>query len=293
LKVALENAVAAIPNASTGAEKYALVQQIGNLFQQIYEGKQAYVNLLDVVEAVYSEYSIADYEGDDKDAVNEISARVWGCYDEDPLYPEISTEEAIAMAADIKATYASYMTLTSSGAHNMEWTNIAPFSYFITTVGPDPYAYLSSLEYDVTNERYLYFQYQTETAHNAEIFYSPIVAGNEIWFDFEATADGEWKDMFIDLNDAFGIDWGKAGDRLRLDPIPDELTTLCIRHIRLVSEEQKQDILNGGSSISDVVSSLPSLKTTGIYDLTGRKFSNRQQLKKGLYIINGKKQLVK
>ena len=293
LKVALENAVAAIPNASTGAEKYALVQQIGNLFQQIYEGKQAYVNLLDVVEAVYSEYSIADYEGDDKDAVNEISARVWGCYDEDPLYPEISTEEAIAMAADIKATYACYMTLTSSGAHNMEWTNIAPFSYFITTVGPDPYAYLSSLEYDVTNERYLYFQYQTETAHNAEIFYSPIVAGNEIWFDFEATADGEWKDMFIDLNDAFGIDWGKAGDRLRLDPIPDDLTTLCIRHIRLVSEEQKQDILNGGSSISDVVSSLPTLKATGIYDLTGRKFANRQQLKKGLYIINGKKQLVK
>ncbi len=293
LKVALENAVNAIPNASTGAEKYALVQQIGNLFQQIYEGKQAYVNLLDVVEAIYGEYNIAEYEGADKDAINEISERVWGAYDEDPDYPEISTEEAIALAAQVKATYASYMTLTASGAHNMEWTNVAPFSYFITTVGPDPYAYLTPLEYDLTNERYLYFQYQTETAHNAEVFYSPIVAGNEIWFDFEATEPGEWKNIFIDMTDALEIDWGKAGDRIRLDPIPDELTTLYVRHFRMVSEEQMEDIKNGGTGISDIISSVPNTKAIGIYDLTGRKFANRQQLKKGLYIINGKKQLVK
>ena len=294
LKVALENAVNAIPNASTGAEKYALVQQIGNLFQQIYEGKQAYVNLLNVVESIYGEYNIPGFEDDPQTvAINEISERVWGCYDEDPLYPEITTEEANALAAEVKAKYACYMTLVASGAHNMEWTNNGPFSYFITTVGPDPYAYLSSLEYDVTNERYLYFQYQTEIAHNAEIFYSPIVAGNEIWFDFEATTDNEWKNMFIDLGDAFEIDWGKAGSRLRLDPIPDDLTTLSIRHIRLVSEEQKQDILNGGDGISDIIASQPARKFTGIYDLTGRKFENRQQLQKGLYIINGKKQLVK
>ncbi len=294
LKTALQEAVDAIPAASTGAEKYALVQKIGDLFQQIYEGKQAYVTLLDVLEAVNGEYNVAGFEDNPQTiAINEISDRVWGAYCEVPSYPEISTEEALALAAEIKSNYASYMTLQAAGSNSLEWVNNGPFSYFITTVGGDPYVYISALENDLTDECYLHFQYQSESAHNAEVFYSPIVGGNEVFFEFESTTDDEWKNMFIDMSEPIHYGWGKAGDNLRLDPIPDGETTLSVRHIRMVSAAQKEDIENGGTGISDIINSGVAQKVSGIYDLTGRKFANRYQLKKGLYIINGKKQLVK
>lgn len=116
--------------------------------------------------------------------------------------------------------------------------------------GGAPYAYLSALENDLEEgQSILHFEYQSESTHNAEIFYSPIVGGNEIWFEFEATEEGEWKNMFIPLADALSNGWGKKGDNLRLDPIPDGETTLTIRKIRIISQDEMLSIKNGGVAV--------------------------------------------
>lgn len=293
LKEALLAAVQEATAATTGAQKYALVQKIGDLFNKIYEGKNAYIDLVDMVERLLGEYTGAE-SGDDAEEVIALADRVWGAYDEDPAYPGISTEEAIALTAQLKERFALYMRLTTGGMHAMEFTNNGAFSYAITTTGGDPYVYTSKLEKDLTaDQTILYFQYQSEIDHIAEIFYSPIAAGNEIWFDFYATAEGEWKDMFIPLTDALKSGWGKVGDNLRLDPIPDGETTMSVRKIQIISEAQMEDIKNGGSAIQAIAIENTAQKAQGVYDLTGRKYTQDNKLQKGLYIINGKKYLVK
>ena len=97
--------------------------------------------------------------------------------------------------------------------------------------------------------------------------------------------------MFIPLKDALDNGWGKKGDNLRLDPIPDGETTLCVRKIRVITPEQMEDIKNGGSAVQQITATTTEAK--GVYDLQGRKFTQTGKLQKGLYIINGKKYLVK
>ena len=53
LRTRLQAAITAAESASTGAEQYALVEEFSKLFTEIYQCKQAYINLLADAEALY------------------------------------------------------------------------------------------------------------------------------------------------------------------------------------------------------------------------------------------------
>ena len=108
LKDQLQAAVQAAGAASSASEKYAVVQQFSELFENIYSCKQAYIKLMDMSERLYgvaSELS-PDYIDDaDNQAVANANDQVWDGYLAGAYTQQEAEDMAMLKALNIYPSY--------------------------------------------------------------------------------------------------------------------------------------------------------------------------------------------
>lgn len=294
LRDGLTAAIEGVVNAATAEEKYALVQQFSDLFQQVYDCKKAYIKMVDKIEAVYDAYTGFETEDPEIIAIVEkaegLNAQVWEGYE--GLFTQQQAEETVKM---LNAEFKFYTTLDASMINSINFTKVAPFDYVVDCLGGDPYIAWSPLEEDLTpDQTYITFEYMADKDVRGEFFFSPIVAGRDIWYETLPAAD-EWQRVFISIENAKKkLGWGKAGDFVRWDPIGDGYATIEIRYIEYITEAQKDYLETGIGSIEETTPLAPAPQN--IYTLDGKLYrvgTDRHNLPAGLYIIGGKKYLVK
>jgi ABC-type uncharacterized transport system ATPase subunit len=107
--------------------------------------------------------------------------------------------------------------------------------------------------------------------------------------------DGSYRIIGVSMqNKAFK---DNAGDLLKLQLAGNAQGAVAINNVLFVTPQGVQHELAGVNAFGDVtgianVSGKNADATGNVFDLQGRQMNNAQ-LKKGLYILNGKKQIVK
>ena len=148
---------------------------------------------------------------------------------------------------------------------------------------------------DITPEQnYITFEYKANQNVRGEFFYSPIAAGRDVWYD-ALPATEEWTRAFISIESPKKkLNWGKAGDFVRWDPVQDGYPVIEIRYMEYITEAEKEYLETGIGSVEEASPLAPAPQN--IYTLDGRLYrvgTDRHNLPAGLYIIGGKKYLVK
>ena len=295
LRDGLTAAIAGVASASSAEEKYALVQQFSGLFQQVYDCKKIYTKLIDKMEAVYDAYTGFETEDPEVIALMEkveaSNAQAWEGYE--GLFSQQQAEDFVNA---LETEYQFYTTLNPAAMVNsINITKIAPFDYLVECQGSDPYVAWSPLEEDLTPEQnYITFEYKANQNVRGEFFYSPIAAGRDVWYD-ALPATEEWTRAFISIESPKKkLNWGKAGDFVRWDPVQDGYPVIEIRYMEYITEAEKEYLETGIGSVEEASPLAPAPQN--IYTLDGRLYrvgTDRHNLPAGLYIIGGKKYLVK
>ena len=128
-------------------------------------------------------------------------------------------------------------------------------------------------EMDVTNG---YFYFDSNASHNVSYETLP--------------ASTEWKKAYFDITEARQTwNWGAKASTLRWAISNNQSQTLQARYVRVISKAQ-MDAEGGTFTGISTISDDTAVKHTGIYTITGIRV---EKPTRGLYIINGKKVLVK
>ena len=297
LRTRMRNAIKNVATATTAAEKYALVEEFSDIFRSVYSCKKTFLKMALLADKIYETYT--SFVTEDEELlktikyVEEITSEAWTGYE-----GSYTQEEAEAMYERLKSEFQSnYLELRPDMMqNNVTITSTAPYTYLVECLGGDPYVAVSPLEKTLEDDViYITFEYKSATDTKGEFFYSPIAAGRDYWYDLMPASE-DWARTFIDISTPRKkLGWGKAGDFVRWDVIENGYDIIEIRHIELVTEAQKEAILTGIQEVNSTLSPMaPADQNT--YTIDGRMFRPGVSLKNlpaGLYIIGGKKYLVK
>lgn len=278
-------------------EMYEMVEELSSIFKRIYETKPAYITLFEGEQKVYDKwgarYSIMNGE-EQKAFENAIETIETGL-----LEGEYSANEALQAKADLYAHYPDYLERSEQldQSSSVMANETAPFEYDITISGTMPYMALSGLYEDLAEDQtVLTFEYTApETIKEGSIYTDTDITHLITYKDLEATAD--WKKVYIDFTTpCIEWGWGDASSTIRWAMTTASSQQLKARHFLMITPAQMQ--AEGGSftgtGIEMVQSSESKVQGNGVYDLMGRKINQGlKSLPKGIYIVNGKKVMVK
>ena len=287
----LRTAIEETQSAKTAAEKYALVQKFTEIFNSIYETKKAYITVFEAEQNVYTKWIQHNtlMTIDQSDAFNEAIIEV-----EDGLYEgAFSAEDALAIKAKLYADYPDYFeynkSLVQSSSVSVEET--APFEYEMTINGNLPFVTMNGLYEDLAADKtILRLEYKSDADLINGFFYFDNNTAHSI--NYEALpATAEWKTVYFDITEARETwKWGSKDNTLRWAMTTNKEQKINARNILVLTTAEME--AEGGSitGINVVNSDTPMLQQTGIYTITGVRV---EKPTRGLYIINGKKVLVK
>lgn len=288
---AVADAAAAAETATTVAAKEELMNTFAVLCEQINATKDAYVVSAQAADKVYAKWSenaaLQDFKklSDDVEIVEANLTE--GAY---------SAAEALAAKASLYAAWPGYLKVTN--VETMNYLEDEPFSYVITAAMARPYV-LAAEPYEALDSTMtvLKFEYKSDAALTGGRFYfgTPTPSLTQVLDADEFSAQNDWKTVYFYIAPALEQwSFGDLEDVLRFDLGSDvaEGTNICIRHLQYISAEQAEAEgaeLTYPTAIGSVDEAVaPVVK--GIYNLSGQRVSRAQ---KGIYIINGRKVLVK
>ncbi|MBP3374065.1 MAG: hypothetical protein J6L60_06025 [Bacteroidaceae bacterium] len=294
MREVLASTIEAVGTTTDGAGKYALVEKFSECFLQIYEAKKAYLDLVNTAEKIFETWAPNTAMSEDEmSAFMSCYNGAWsGFFD-----GEYTLQGAKDKKAELLQLYPPYFYPKSDYEPNsIVLTETAPFTYHIESNGTDPYLGLIGLIETLPSEDYVIaFEYKSEKdiTDGRVYFASPDLSSVHYNRYGTIAAANEWTPYYIDLRQAYAEwGWGKGTDHwFRWDIADEEGFVIDIRHIRIISRAEME--ANGGSTaIEDVTASdkVQNGVVKGIFNLNGQRV---EKAVKGLYIINGKKVLVK
>lgn len=287
----------AVSTTTDGAGKYELVQRFSAAFEEIYSAKKAYIDLADTNEKIYETWSIGTkvLTGDDQVAFQNYYSSVWDGF----TAGDYSLQQAIDKKAELLATYPPYLYMKDDPTPNsIEVTETAPFTYHIVGNGSDAYMGLTGLIETLPNDDYVIaFEYKMDQVlEDGQMYFAnPDLNGARNIRYGELKAASDWTRHYIDLRQAHSQwNWGNGTDHwLRWDMTEAESFTIDARHFRIITRAQME--AEGGSTAIEGVAAdgKPAVQSAreGVYTISGQRV--QKLTAKGLYIINGKKVLVK
>ncbi len=293
LRAELTATIEAMATATDGASKQALIEKFSEIFVEIYEAKRTYLELVNTAEKYYEIWAAnTAMTPEEKDEYLTFHEDIWIGF-MDGLF---SIEEAIAKIEDLKTKYPAYMYPKDEYGNNITITETAAFTYHVEGTGEESYFGLMGLFETLGNDEYvLAFEYKLdrEVTDGVVYFGTPSLSSQHYNAFGTMAATGEWTPYYIDLRQARSEwKWGNGTDHwLRWDVTNGGAFSMDIRHIRVITYAEME--ANGGSvGIEGIVAgeSTATGVANGIFNLSGQRV---QKPVKGLYIINGKKVLVK
>ena len=293
LRAELTATIEAMATATDGASKQALIEKFSEIFVEIYEAKRTYLELVNTAEKYYEIWAAnTAMTPEEKSEYLTYHEDIWVGF-MDGLF---SIEEAIAKIEELKTKYPAYMYPKEEYGNNITVTETAAFTYHVEGTGEESYFGLMGLFETLGNDEYvLAFEYKLdrEVADGQVYFGTPSLSSQHYNAFGTMAATGEWTRYYIDLRQARSEwKWGNGTDHwLRWDVTNGGAFSMDIRHIRVITYAEME--ANGGSvGIEGIVAgeSTATGVANGIFNLSGQRV---QKPVKGLYIINGKKVLVK
>lgn len=293
LRAELTATIEAMATATDGASKQALIEKFSEIFVEIYEAKRTYLELVNTAEKYYEIWAAnTAMTPEEKNEYLTYHEDIWVGF-MDGLF---SIEEAIAKIEDLKTKYPAYMYPKDEYGNNITITETAAFTYHVEGTGEESYFGLMGLFETLGNDEYvLAFEYKLdrEVTDGVVYFGTPSLSSQHYNAFGTMAATGEWTRYYIDLRQARSEwKWGNGTDHwLRWDVTNGGAFSMDIRHIRVITYAEME--ANGGSvGIEGIVAgeSTATGVANGIFNLSGQRVSKPT---KGLYIINGKKVLVK
>ena len=293
LRAELTATIEAMATATDGASKQALIEKFSEIFVEIYEAKRTYLELVNTAEKYYEIWAAnTAMTPEEKSEYLTYHEDIWVGF-MDGLF---SIEEAIAKIEELKTKYPAYMYPKEEYGNNITVTETAAFTYHVEGTGEESYFGLMGLFETLGNDEYvLAFEYKLdrEVTDGVVYFGTPSLSSQHYNAFGAMAATGEWTRYYIDLRQARSEwKWGNGTDHwLRWDVTNGGAFSMDIRHIRVITYAEME--ANGGSvGIEGIVAgeSTATGVANGIFNLSGQRV---QKPVKGLYIINGKKVLVK
>ena len=293
LRAELTATIEAMATATDGASKQALIEKFSEIFVEIYEAKRTYLDLVNTAEKYYEIWAAnTAMTPEEKSEYLTYHEDIWVGF-MDGLF---SIEEAIAKIEELKTKYPAYMYPKEEYGNNITVTETAAFTYHVEGTGEESYFGLMGLFETLGNDEYvLAFEYKLdrEVTDGVVYFGTPSLSSQHYNAFGAMAATGEWTRYYIDLRQARSEwKWGNGTDHwLRWDVTNGGAFSMDIRHIRVITYAEME--ANGGSvGIEGIVAgeSTATGVANGIFNLSGQRV---QKPVKGLYIINGKKVLVK
>ena len=293
LRAELTATIEAMATATDGASKQALIEKFSEIFVEIYEAKRTYLELVNTAEKYYEIWAAnTAMTPEEKSEYLTYHEDIWVGF-MDGLF---SIEEAIAKIEELKTKYPAYMYPKEEYGNNITVTETAAFTYHVEGTGEESYFGLMGLFETLGNDEYvLAFEYKLdrEVTDGVVYFGTPSLSSQHYNAFGTMAATGEWTRYYIDLRQARSEwKWGNGTDHwLRWDVTNGGAFSMDIRHIRVITYAEME--ANGGSvGIEGIVAgeSTATGVANGIFNLSGQRL---QKPVKGLYIINGKKVLVK
>lgn len=293
LRAELTATIEAMATATDGASKQALIEKFSEIFVEIYEAKRTYLELVNTAEKYYEIWAAnTAMTPEEKSEYLTYHEDIWVGF-MDGLF---SIEEAIAKIEELKTKYPAYMYPKDEYGNNIAITETAAFTYHVEGTGEESYFGLMGLFETLGNDEYvLAFEYKLdrEVTDGVVYFGTPSLSSQHYNAFGTMAATGEWTRYYIDLRQARSEwKWGNGTDHwLRWDVTNGGAFSMDIRHIRVITYAEME--ANGGSvGIEGIVAgeSTATGIANGIFNLSGQRVSKPT---KGLYIINGKKVLVK
>ena len=293
LRAELTATIEAMATATDGASKQALIEKFSEIFVEIYEAKRTYLELVNTAEKYYEIWAAnTAMTPEEKSEYLTYHEDIWVGF-MDGLF---SIEEAIAKIEELKTKYPAYMYPKEEYGNNITVTETAAFTYHVEGTGEESYFGLMGLFETLGNDEYvLAFEYKLdrEVTDGVVYFGTPSLSSQHYNAFGTMAATGEWTRYYIDLRQARSEwKWGNGTDHwLRWDVTNGGAFSMDIRHIRVITYAEME--ANGGSvGIEGIVAgeSTATGVANGIFNLSGQRVSKPT---KGLYIINGKKVLVK
>ena len=288
-------AAADATEAASADAKYALLQNYTGIFQSIYETKPAYTTLMGAyinVENKWGSNTALSRQQMDE-LVDTMDGILLGLEE-----GSFSAQSALQAKADLFEKYPDYLAYdpeknTSSTADVAE---IEPFLYEVTMKGDNPHMNAYGFYEELAAERtVLALDYKAAKELVGGVIYfgkdgnNLSAARNKVLPTLAAT--DAVKTVYFDISgEREAYSWGKKDDYIRWKLADNGDFTVTIGRIRVITEAQMK--AEGGElSISDVLADekVSGLKE-GIYTLQGVRV---EKATRGLYIINGKKVLVK
>lgn len=140
----------------------------------------------------------------------------------------------------------SYLSFTSSSAHDINISNDGSHQYELLTTGVDPYILLNPLTSNNADEKLVFtFEYQsTSSINNLQIFFAPPITEQRSVKSDEVPSTESWKTFSIDLGDYINdLSWGKSGNYLRLDFGNTSGITIHIRNMEFRQRTESEQAL--------------------------------------------------
>ncbi len=279
--------------AVSGKAEYAALEEASATFQSINETKHAYVTLNNGKNKVYDKWLLELINEDDVYAMEyDIYAVMDGLF----AGTYANAEAALAAKDELFAKYPDYLAIDENKAqNNVTYVRTDAFTYDVTANGVRPNVALSGFYEQIDSTRCILaidYKAAQPIADGAFYFATPSLTADQMRETGELEATGEWKTMYWDVTTAL-TEWGfgNADSRIRWDLTVGsaENMTISIRKPRLITTAQME--ASGGTiNAIDKVQDGNAPAVDGIFTLSGVRV---QKAEKGLYIINGRKVVVK
>lgn len=185
---------------------------------------------------------------------------------------------SLTMAFAVSAEDTGYMGFRTNGQHSVTIADLGNATYLVNVTGGDPYALLTALERDLTEEENtVKFEYKLDRSlgGGVEFFFSPIAGGRELQFSLDPAED--WTKAQINIAAAkSNFSWGKEGDFMRFDFGNADGGVLQIRNIRIGEYEPPVlDDLEQDADGTCLLSTAKDLETYAGYVNSGMQVNAR------------------
>ncbi|MGM9678868.1 MAG: hypothetical protein ACI3X7_03725 [Bacteroidaceae bacterium] len=281
---ATKEALAAISGQTT----YNDLVTDGALFQNVLDCEKAYNELYIAKNKVYDKWIMhsmnhSNLEKDIYDVCDKLDA---GAYE--------TPEQALAAIGDLYKLYPDYLYVDMDKQTNVIATETADFEYELTGNGMRPNVTFKGFYENLTSDRViLAYEYKTEKDANDGVLYfgTPSINPNYQLAPAAMAATSDWKQAYVDITKAVETwNFGGSDNVIRWDLFGnnESYETICIRNVIVITADECND--------DDLVDGVNAIETASddagqaIYSLSGQRVGKAG---KGIFIINGKKYLVK
>ncbi len=279
--------------AGAGKAEYAALEEAAAQFKAINETKHAYVTLNNAKNKVYDKWLL---ELTNEDALYAMEYDIYEVMDGLTLGTYAGADAALTAKADLFAKYPDYLSIDETQVqNNVTYVRTDAFTYDVTADGVRPNVALSGFYEQIDSTRCILaidYKAAQNIADGALYFATPSLTADQVRGAGELQATGEWKTIYWDMTNAI-TEWGfgNADSWIRWDLTVGtaENMTLSIRKPRMITAAQME--AEGGTiNAIDKVQDGAAPAVDGIFTLSGVRV---QKAEKGLYIINGRKVVVK